>query len=111
MCANPGEVDTGRGSLGSENSPLACSKETSPPDLVSTRCQGLCLLPLSLQQKEGITPCPGRGTRAEVSSGSSQGSSLAELTAEQLLGNFGPDASSDTASLGRCYSSRGTVPL
>lgn len=65
-----GKDDTVRGNLGNKNSGLACNKETSPLDLVSTKHQGLCLLPLSLLQKEG-TPCPGRGTRAEVSSGSS----------------------------------------
>lgn len=67
MCVQtqPGEV---RGSVGNENSCLACSKETSPLDLVSVKCQGLCLLPLSLLQKEGITPYPGRGTSSEVSS-------------------------------------------
>lgn len=103
MCVQtqPGEVDTVGGSLSNENSHLACSKETSPLDLVSRKCQGLCLLLLSLLQKEGITPCPGRGTRAEISSGSSQRScSLAELIGKQLVGNFGTDASSDTASLG-----------
>lgn len=63
-----GEVDTVTGSLGNENSHLACSKEIPPLELVSMKCQGLCLLLLSLLQKEGITPCPGRGTRAEVSS-------------------------------------------
>lgn len=64
----PGEVDIVTGSPGNENSHLACSKEISLLELVSVKCQGLCLLPLSLLQKEGVTPCPGRGTRAEVSS-------------------------------------------
>lgn len=59
MCVQtqPGEVDTVRGSLGNENSHLACSKETSPLDQGSTECQGLCLLPLSLLQKGNNTMC------------------------------------------------------
>lgn len=102
MCVQtqPGEVNAVRGSLGNENSHLACSKEMSPLDLVSMKCGALPAAPFPSAER-GITPRPGRGARAEVSSGSSQRScSLAELIGNHLVGNFGTDASSDTASLG-----------
>ena len=60
------------------------------------------MLPLSLLQEEGITPCPERGTelRSAVALCKEVVASLSSSSVNEVIVNFGTDVSSDTPRLG-----------